>query len=74
MPNGQSHFPDAVHVEVRNPAEKVLSYYGKNLPLQDGVARFSVAVALNDQPGEWRVTVREPYTHQTCSTTFQVVR
>lgn len=74
MPNGRSHFPDAVHVDVRNPAGKVLSYYSRDLPLQDGVARFSVGLALNDQPGEWRVTVREPYTHQICSTTFQVVR
>jgi hypothetical protein len=73
-PGGQADFSEAVHVEVRNPDGKVLSYYGRNLPLKNGEAQFSVALALDDQPGQWQVTVREPYTHQTCSTTFTVVR
>jgi Beta-galactosidase trimerisation domain/Beta-galactosidase len=74
MPDGHSDFPEAVHVDVRNPDGKVLSYYGRNFALKDGEAQFSVALALSDQPGKWQVTVREPYTHQTCSTTFTVVR
>ncbi|HET9179048.1 MAG TPA: beta-galactosidase trimerization domain-containing protein [Terriglobia bacterium] len=73
MPGGQSDFPEAVHVDVRNPDGKVLSYYGRNLSLEDGEARFSVALALDDRPGEWQVTVRGPYAHQTSSASFQVV-
>jgi Beta-galactosidase trimerisation domain/Beta-galactosidase len=74
MPGGHGDFPEAVHVDVRNPDGKILSYYGTNLALKSGEARFSVALALNDQPGNWQVTVREPYTHQTSSATFTVVR
>lgn len=73
MPYGQRNFPEAVHVEVRNPKGKVLSYYSRNLALNNGQALFSVALALNDQPGKWQVTVSEPYTNQTCSATFTVV-
>ncbi len=74
MPDAHSDFPEAVHVEGRNPDGMVLSYNGANPALKNGEARFSVALALNDQPGKWQVTVREPYTHQTSSATFTVVR
>ena len=63
-----------VHIEVRNPAGKVLDYYGANLAVLNGVAEFSVPLALNDQAGAWRVTAREPFTHQTAAATFLVVR
>ena len=74
MPGGQSDFPEAVHVDVRSPDGRIVSYYGGNLSLKRGEARFSVALALDDQPGEWQVTVRGPYDHQTSSASFQVVR
>ena len=64
----------AVHIEVRNPAGKVLDYYGANLAVVNGVVEFSVPLALNDQAGAWRVTAREPFTHQTASATFVVAR
>jgi hypothetical protein len=63
-----------VHIEVRNPAGKVLDYYGANLAVVNGAAEFSVPLALNDQAGLWRVTAREPFTHQTASATFVVAR
>jgi hypothetical protein len=67
--------PDsAFHVEVRNPAGKTLDYYGANLALADGAAEFSLPLALDDVPGPWRITVREPFTHQTASKTFTVTR
>jgi hypothetical protein len=67
--------PDsAVHIEVRNPAGKILDYYGANLPLANGAAEFSVPLALNDEAGVWRVTAREPFTHQTAAATFIVGR
>jgi Beta-galactosidase trimerisation domain/Beta-galactosidase len=74
MPNGFSNIPEAVHVDVRNPDGKIVSYYGKNLLLKDGLARFSVALALNDEPGQWQVIVREPYSHQSAEANFTVTR
>jgi len=71
---GEAVPADAVHLEVRNPAGKTLDYYGGNLALVNGVAEFAVPLALNDRPGVWRITVREPYTHQTTSTTFMLTR
>jgi hypothetical protein len=64
----------AVHVEVRNPAGKTLDYYTANLPLVNSAAEFSIPLALDDVPGPWRVTVREPYAHQSASATFTVTR
>ncbi len=67
--------PDSpVHVEVRNPAGKVVEYYGANLRLASGAGEFEVPLAHNDVPGEWRVTAREPFAHQTASVTFIVAR
>ena len=71
----QETVPDsAVHVEVRNPAGNTLDYYGANLALANGAAEFSLPLALDDVPGPWRVTVREPFAHQTASKTFTVMR
>ena len=74
MPYGHRNFPDAIHVEVRNPKGKLLNYYDKNLQLKKGMARFSVPLALNDMTGDWSVTVREPYAHETSTAKFTVVR
>lgn len=71
---GEATPESAVHVEVRNPAGKVLDHYGADLPLANGSAEFSLPLALNDQPGVWRVTASEPFTHQTAGTTFVVAR
>jgi hypothetical protein len=64
----------AVHVEVRNPAGKTLDHYTANLALVNGAAEFSIPLALDDLPGTWRVTVREPYAHQSASATFTVAK
>ncbi|HKT11046.1 MAG TPA: beta-galactosidase trimerization domain-containing protein [Terriglobia bacterium] len=74
MPYGHSDFPEAIHVEVRDPEGKTLDYYGKNLQLEEGTARFSVPLALNDVAGDWTITVREPYTHETSTASFIVVK
>jgi hypothetical protein len=62
----------AAHLEVRDPRGKVVGYYGDNLMLANGAAEFSVPLALDDPPGPWRVTAREPYTHQTANATFEL--
>jgi len=64
----------AAHVEVRDPAGKVVDYYGGNVTVSNGTAEFAVPLALDDRHGVWRVIVREPFTHQTSSTTFVVTR
>ncbi len=74
MPYGHKNFPEAIHVEVRNPEGKVLNYYDKNLLLKEGNARFSVPLALNDAAGDWSVTVREPYTHEASTANFTVIK
>jgi hypothetical protein len=74
MPYGHKNFPEAIHVEVRNPEGKILNYYGRNLQLKEGTARFSVPLALNDAAGDWTVTVREPYTHETGTANFTVIK
>lgn len=67
--------PDCpVDIQVRNPAGKILSYYGKDLLLSGGAGEFSLPLALNDAPGKWRVTASEPFTEHAASATFVVAR
>lgn len=69
-PAAAESFPDAIHVEVRNPDGKVVGYYGRNLPLVNDAAYFSVATAMNDQPGVWKISASEPYAHESAEATF----
>jgi len=62
----------AAHLEVQSPKGKVVDYYGGNLLLTSGAAEFAVPLALDDTPGVWRVTAREPFAHQTASATFEL--
>ena len=62
----------AAHVEVRDPRGQIVDYYGANLPLTTAPVDFRVALALNDLPGRWTVTVREPYARQTAAAAFRV--
>jgi hypothetical protein len=61
-------------VEVRNPQGQVVDYYGADLALQNGEAEFTLPLALSDPPGTWRITTREPYTHQSSSATLLVTK
>jgi len=71
---GQVAPPGAGHVEVRNPRGQVVDYYGTNLPLTTAPVQFRVALALDDPPGRWSVTVRESYAHRTAAASFLVGR
>lgn len=73
-PKGSATPLSAGHVEVRNPRGQIVDYYGTNVPLTDGPLDFRVPLALNDLPGRWTVTVREPYAHQTATANFLVER
>jgi len=72
--NGEAAPSSAAHVEVRNPRGQVVDCYGTNLPLTSAPLDFRVALALNDLPGRWSVTVREPYAHQAAAAKFMVER
>ncbi len=76
LPGGSSEAApeSSIHVEVRNAAGKELDHYAANLVLVNGAAEFTLPLALDDVPGPWRVTVREPFAHQTASATFTVAK
>jgi hypothetical protein len=70
--DGASLVDGAVHIEVQDPSGKVLHYYGGDYSLSGGQAEFTIPLALNDLPGRWQVTVREPFSHQTAQIDFRV--
>jgi hypothetical protein len=63
-----------MHVEVRNPQGKTIEYYGTSLAIGSEPVQFSVPLALSDPVGRWRVTVREPFAHQTAAADFVVAQ
>src|SRR5262249_14036105 len=70
--DGASIIDSAVHVEVQGPSGRVLDYYGGDYSRSGGQAEFSIPLALNDPPGRWQVTAREPFSHQTAQIDFRV--
>jgi hypothetical protein len=48
-----------VKVEVFDPAGRRVGYYGGNVTVADGRARWEIPWALNDAPGRWRVRARD---------------
>ncbi|HEV2424227.1 MAG TPA: beta-galactosidase trimerization domain-containing protein [Terriglobia bacterium] len=70
---GEQASSSAAHIEVRNPKGGLVDYYGTNLPLTITPLEFSVPLALNDLPGRWTVSIREPFAHQGAATHFVVV-
>jgi hypothetical protein len=48
-----------VHLDVIDPAGKVVKQYGGNVTVREGRARFEVSFALNDAAGVWRVKARD---------------
>ena len=45
---------------------------GETSSLPGGHAEFLIPLALDDPPGLWQVSAREPFSHQTAQTTFEV--
>ena len=48
-----------LHLEVRDPAGRILEPYSANVPLRDGRGRWQLKLALNDKPGTWTITARD---------------
>lgn len=57
------NFPSYVlHVEVIPPSGKPRFHFKRNLMTRDGKAHLDFATAFNDEPGTWKIHVREPLT------------
>jgi hypothetical protein len=57
--HGQAVDRSVVHVEVFDPAGRLVRYYSGNADVVGGTAKFSIPFALSDMPGQWRVKVRD---------------
>ena len=61
-----------LHVEVVPPSGKARFHFRRNLLTQGGTARLAFALALDDEPGTWKVRVTEPLTGATAEKAVQV--
>lgn len=61
-----------LHVEVVPPSGKARFHFRRNLLTQGGTARLAFALALDDEPGTWKVRVTEPLTGVTAEKAVQV--
>ena len=48
-----------VHLDVFDPAGKLVRYYSGNVTIRQGQANFPIPFALNDPKGTWRVQARD---------------
>ena len=64
----------ALHVEVVPPSGKARFHFKRNLLTRGGKAHLDFAMALNDEPGTWRVRVTEPLTGITSEKSFSLRR
>ena len=48
-----------VHVEVLDPAGRVVRHYSGNVTIHDGRAAYQIPFALSDAAGSWRVRARD---------------
>jgi hypothetical protein len=62
----------AMHIELTNPAGKVVDGYSGNLIARNGEATHHVPLALNDVPGRWEVRVRDVISGQVKSAMVEV--
>ncbi|NIA03242.1 MAG: hypothetical protein GWP12_01700 [Nitrospirae bacterium] len=56
---GVSDLKSVVRVDVFNPEGKVVNYYSKNYDIANGSGSFSFDLALNEQPGTWKIRLTE---------------
>jgi hypothetical protein len=55
----QALAPHVVRLDVLDPDGKPVSCYSQNILLNNGSAQGSIHLAINDQPGQWRLKARE---------------
>ena len=54
------------------PDGKEASWFSRSLIVKDGKARTSLAIALNEQIGQWKVTATDLYTKEIAKALFIV--
>ncbi|HEV2099453.1 MAG TPA: beta-galactosidase [Stellaceae bacterium] len=50
---------DVIHVEIADPAGKVVPYYSGNLLARGGAVPYPLPLAVNDKPGTWTIRARD---------------
>jgi len=65
---------DVFHVEVRDPAGKLLPDYSGNLLARGGKAVWHLPLALNDAVGKWEVRVKDVLSGETARSRLVVTR
>jgi hypothetical protein len=61
-----------LHVEVNDPAGRVVPFYSGNLRAPSGHAVWAIPVACNDAAGKWSVHVKDLLTGQTRTAGFEI--
>jgi len=61
-----------LHVDVIDPAGKVLPHYSGNVLAEDGRAAKLLPVAMNDAVGKWQVRVRDVFSGHVATATVEV--
>jgi hypothetical protein len=61
-----------LHVSVTDPAGRVATHYTANVVVTDGAAAHAVPFAVNDAPGDWRISVRDMLSGQERTALMQV--
>ncbi len=61
-----------VRVELTDPAGRQIPHYTQNLRCDAGQGELHLTFALNDPPGEWRLTARDTATGVTASTALRL--
>lgn len=51
--------PHVMHLELQDPSGKTVPCYSQNIHLADGTGTLKFQFAYNDQPGKWKLTVRD---------------
>ena len=61
-----------LHAEVVPPAGRARFHFARNLSTREGGANLDFALALNDEPGVWKLRVTEPLTGVTAEKKFDL--
>jgi hypothetical protein len=72
-PNGHSLAAlDVLHIEVADPDNIVVPYYGGNLLTPAGAVSYRLPLAVNDKAGAWTIRARDLLTGATATAQLQV--
>lgn len=70
--SGKTPARHCLHMEVLDPEGKPMRHYARNLLTDDGHARVSVPLAINDPAGMWQVRVMDVATGRSANSSLEV--